>query len=67
MMRPRDWEYVEVRLLAPATEVLNAITRLRAHGEPELANRVMAALQTFTDECRQVRYDLAAKQHGGQP
>lgn len=57
-MNSRDQEYVENRLIAPATEATEAITRLRRAGEHQAAEKVMAALQEFTDVCRAVRHEL---------
>lgn len=55
----RDVEFIENRLLAPAPELHDAIERLRSRGHRELGDRVAAALQNMTDECRAVRRVLA--------
>jgi hypothetical protein len=60
----RDAWYIEDRLLAPATEVLSAVTRLKEVGEPEAAARVMAAVADLTDVCREVRQELFYSQGG---
>jgi hypothetical protein len=54
----RDLEYVENRLTAPVTDLLDAIERLRRCGKDEQAERLMRAAQELTDECRAVRHEL---------
>jgi hypothetical protein len=56
----RDFDYIETRLLAPCSDALDAHERLRQH-EPELAAALMAATQTFTDECRTIRHALTER------
>jgi len=63
-MNNRDWEYIETRLLAPCVPASDAHERLRGHTiTPELAeqaNRLMYAMQMFTDTCRDIRKELAS-------
>jgi hypothetical protein len=60
MIGARDLDYIETRLLAPATNASDAIERLRHIGQTELADEVMTGLQAFTDVCRKARTDLVA-------
>lgn len=54
-MRARDRDYIETRLLAPCTDALDAVERLRQAGEPDMAEDLMVAIRAFTDECRKIR------------
>lgn len=61
-MNSRDWEYIESRLLAPCVPASDAHERLRRHtitaelAEP--ANRLMYAMQEFTETCRSIRNQI---------
>jgi len=61
-MRDRDLGYIEERLLSPCTRASDAHERLRAYTTtPELAeqaNRLMYAMQMFTDTCRDIRREV---------
>jgi hypothetical protein len=61
MIRARDREYIENRLLAPAVELSDAVGRLRQAGENAAADRLTAAMATLIDECRAVRADLTER------
>jgi hypothetical protein len=60
-MNARDYDYIEGRLLTPATDLLDARQRLDACGEHEAANRLMRAVQALTDECRAIRHELGRR------
>ena len=54
-MNNRDREYVENRLTAPASELLEALEEAE---EESAAETLMIALTNLTDICRTVRYQL---------
>lgn len=54
----RVWDGIESRLASPCEGALEAYERLRDNGEAEQAERLMAAMQTFTDEARAIRREL---------
>lgn len=58
---PRDVDYIEARLLAPATPALEAYARLREAGLLVEAGRLMEAMHAFRADCRKVHRDLLAK------
>jgi hypothetical protein len=64
-MTGRDLEYIENRLLAPATELLEAVERLQQVGESAMAQRLMAGLADLTDLCREERRMLVERMRGG--
>jgi hypothetical protein len=57
-MNLRDQEYIENRLLAPATDLSDAIERLRRIGRDDLADRLSESMRRLIDECRAVRREL---------
>jgi hypothetical protein len=57
-MNNRDREYIESRLLSPATEVGEAIERLRREGHNAEADVLLNAVADLVDQCRYVRYKL---------
>jgi len=61
-MSDRDLEYIEERLLSPCVRVSDAYERLQRYTiDPELAeqaNRLMYAMQMFTDTCRDVQKEV---------
>ena len=61
MLRVRDVDYIEHRLLAPAVTAGEAYDRLLKVGESSLAERLMKAMVTFTDECRAIRQEVVQK------
>lgn len=61
MIGQRDFDYIEARLLAPCTDALDAVERLREVGENELADALLSATQEFTDNCRKARRILTDK------
>jgi hypothetical protein len=64
MMRTRDYDYIEARLLVPANELSDAIERLKMVGESKFAARLVDALADLMDVCRDVRRDLQHLQRG---
>jgi len=54
----RDFDFVEARLLAPASDAMDAIERLQDCGATAQATRLLDALARFTDECREIRRTL---------
>jgi hypothetical protein len=64
-MTGRDLEYIENRLMAPASELLEAIERLRQVGEGQMAAELMEGLATLTDLCREQRMQLVVRERGG--
>ena len=60
-MNRRDYDYIEARLLAPADAAMDAHERLADTGQRVLADRLMAAMQAFADECRAIRRELGAR------
>jgi hypothetical protein len=64
-MTSRDLEYIENRLAAPATELLEAIERLGKVGEGAAAARLMDALAQLTDTCREERRMLVHRMRFG--
>jgi hypothetical protein len=54
-MTGRDLEYIEARLLAPASDLLDVIERLRKVDEGGAASRLMTGLIRLTDLCREER------------
>lgn len=61
----RDVDYIEGRLLDPAGSALEAIERLQRIGQFVLADRLMAAVKAFKDECRDVRREFVDTQQEG--
>jgi hypothetical protein len=61
----RDLEYIENRILAHGTGLLEAHERLQTTGNRDLADRLMASLQSFTDECRSIRHELIDRYRAG--
>lgn len=61
-MKERDLGYIEERLLSPCDRASDAYERLRRYAiEPELAeqaNRLMYAMQEFTDVCRDIQREV---------
>lgn len=57
-MKQRDYDYIEKRLLAPATEAMEALERLALNGEDFLANQLRFQLSRFIDGCRDIRVQL---------
>lgn len=62
-MNARDLEYIENRLLAPCVPAIEAHEKLRNHSgrfrhRYDLANRLMYAMQEFTNTCRDIRREL---------
>jgi len=64
-MNGRDLDYIETRLLAPATELSDGIERLRKIGESEVADRLIEALKALTDVCRTERRLLVEREWYG--
>lgn len=68
-MNTRDWEYIESRLLAPCVPAMDAHERLRKYFLDEKlasqADRLMYAMQMFTDVCRDIRVQIRALQREG--
>lgn len=64
-MNTRDYDYIWNRLEA-GTNATEAVTRLRDVGQADLAERLMEAVQRFTDDCRVIRYELRDKVNAGQ-
>lgn len=64
-MTSRDLEYIENRLLAPASELLEAIERLGQVGENATAARLMDGLAQLTDLCREERRMLVHRMRFG--
>jgi hypothetical protein len=60
----RDLEFIESRLFRPASDVYEAIGRLREVGHGYHADRLTEALQRFTDSCRAIRYAIIDGQKG---
>lgn len=58
MIKARDYDYTEVRLLAPCSAAYEALHRLRAIGEAELALELTEAMRVFHDSCREIRRKL---------
>lgn len=54
----RDTEYISDRLYSPCAGAMEAHGRLTQVGEHEAARKLMEAIKTFTDECREVRLGL---------
>lgn len=63
-MKPRDWDYIENRLLGGPGPSLEAHGRLRQLGHGDLAERLMAAAQQYQDECRAIRDALRDRGDG---
>jgi len=61
-MSSRDLEYIENRLMAPCVSASEAHARLRnhtmTHDLAEQANRLMYAMQEFTNTCRDIRQEV---------
>jgi len=57
----RDEEYIDNRLTAPASDALDAAGRLRQCGQADLADRVIEAVATLTDTCREIRQELRSR------
>lgn len=64
-MKTRDFDYIEERLIAPCTSALCAYERLKTEGPTHLADRLMEAMKTFTDECRAIRAEFVATNKRG--
>jgi hypothetical protein len=64
-MKPRDWNYIEGRLLYPAGEVTEAIARLYQLGKKYEADQLMAKVKELHDVCRTVRRNLSGEQYDG--
>ena len=62
MIKARDLDYIETRLLAPCADVSDAHARLRDYTQDPVlaaeADKLMYAMQTFTDICRDIRKAL---------
>lgn len=54
----RDLEYIETRLLAPAVAATEAVERMRECGLGNQADRLVLAIQSFTETCRVIRYTI---------
>lgn len=64
-MNLRDLEYIENRLMTPVITVGEAYARLRDTGGPDvrpLTDKLMKAMQDFTDVCREVRQEVTKQQ-----
>ena len=57
-MTSRARIYIEDRLIAPAGGATEALNRLREEGEDAAADKLLAALHRFNDECRAIRLGL---------
>lgn len=62
-MNTRDFDYIESRLLSPMDAASEAHGRLQQVSQGNLASRLMAAMQVFQDECREIRRELTQKQY----
>lgn len=58
-MNARDFDYIETRLLAPCVSASEAYQRLQSCDYREQAAKLMSAMQTFTDSCREIRAETA--------
>ena len=54
----RDLEYIENRLLAPCVPAEDAYTRISETIDGALAEKLMKAMQDFTDKCRAIRLEV---------
>lgn len=61
-MNSRDLEYIESRLLAPASDLLDAVERLGRVGEEAAADRLMEGVKRLTDLCREERRMLVERE-----
>lgn len=55
----RDQDFIETRLLAPCVDASDAHERMRkytmTHETAQIADRLMYAMQEFTNTCRDIR------------
>lgn len=62
MINARDLDYIETRLLAPCVAASEAHERLQKNAATleleEQTNRLLYAMQIFTDTCRDIRKQI---------
>jgi len=58
ILRPRDFDYIETRLMAPAEQLRDAMDRLRSLGMHQEYNELMEAYKVLQTTTRNVRQRL---------